>query len=162
MDTISKEERSLVMSRIRSKDTKPELMIRSWLHKRGFRFRLHSESIPGHPDVVMKKHKTIIEVRGCFWHHHEGCDEARVPKSNVRFWKEKLKRNMARDTKNEILWRDAGWNVVVVWACELKPKRREETLRRVERMILAGAGEYPETRSDIAIAAEAGTKYDVS
>lgn len=110
MDTISKEEGSRVMSRIRSKDTKPELVARSWLHRRGF--RLHSKSIPGHPDVALKKHRAIVEARCCFWHYHEGCAEARVPKSNVRFWKEKLKRNVARDAKNEDLWRDAGWNVL--------------------------------------------------
>ena len=157
MDTVSKEKRSQIMGRIRSKDTKPELAVRSWLHMRGFRFRLHSKALPGHPDVVLRKHMAIVEVRGCFWHHHEGCAEASVPKSNRRFWKDKLRRNMERDAENERQWREAGWNVIVVWGCELRHAKFEETMREVERRILAGTG-----FADATIAAEAAAAYDAT
>lgn len=155
MDTISKEDRSRIMSRIRSKDTGPELAVRSWLHTRGFRFRLHSRALPGHPDVVLRKHMAIVEIRGCFWHHHAGCAEATTPKSNKRFWNEKLKRNMKRDAINERLWSEAGWNVIIVWGCELHPLRLEGTMRNVERLILAGSSEYA------ALVAEPAVVYDV-
>ena len=138
MDTLTPEHRSWVMSRIRSKDTKPEKIVRSWLHRNGYRFRLHVKSLPGHPDIVLPKYRTLIEVRGCFWHRHKGCATATSPKSNIGFWRAKFRRNVTRDRRHEAQWAELGWNTVVVWECGLVPARREETLRTV--------GEFLESR----------------
>ena len=120
MDRISPEKRSWNMSQIRSNDTTPELMVRSFLHRHGFRFRLHVKKLPGHPDIVLQKYKTVIEVRGCFWHQHKGCKVAHVPGSNTSFWKKKFLRNIERDKKNEAALKKLGWRVLIVWQCELK------------------------------------------
>ena len=130
-DTISKERRSWTMSRIHSKDTKPELLVRKYLFSRGLRFRVNVSSLPGHPDIVLPKYRALIEVRGCFWHRHPGCATATSPKSHVRFWREKFKRNVARDKLHEKQWAEAGWRVFVVWECELKPFQREITLAKL-------------------------------
>lgn len=123
MDTVSREERSSIMSKVHSVDTKPEILVRSFLHRRGFRFRLHVKTLPGHPDIVLPKYKTVIEVRGCFWHHHARCKKAMTPLSNTKFWDEKFKRNVARDRKNERMIKKLGWHLIVVWECEITPKR---------------------------------------
>ena len=102
MDRLNKERRSWNMSRIRSQDTKPELLIRSFLYQRGFRFRLHEKGLPGSPDIVLPKYRTVIEIRGCFWHRHPGCKVATTPSSNVEFWNTKFEQNVARDKKNEV------------------------------------------------------------
>ena len=124
LDTISKEHRSWNMSRIRSNDTTPELAVRSFLFRHGFRFRLHVKSLPGHPDIVLPKYKTVIEVRGCFWHRHPGCRQATTPSTNAEFWQEKFKRNVERDRNTEKLLKELGWNLIVVWECELKNDER--------------------------------------
>ena len=108
------------MSRIRSNDTKPELVVRSFLFRHGFRFRLHVKNLPGHPDIVLPKYKTVIEVRGCFWHRHPGCRQATTPSSNVEFWQEKFSRNIERDKKTEKQLKELGWHLIVIWECELK------------------------------------------
>ena len=108
------------MSRIRSIDTKPEMIVRSFLHHNGFRFRLHVKCLPGHPDIVLRKYKTIIEVRGCFWHQHKRCKIAHLPASNTSFWKKKFLRNIERDKKNEAALKDLGWRVIIVWECKIK------------------------------------------
>lgn len=100
MDVFSKKKRSEVMSRIRSRDTKPELIVRSWLHRQGFRFRLHDKSLPGTPDIVLKKYKTVIFVHGCFWHQHKDCKYAAMPKTRRDFWRIKLAANVSRDRRN--------------------------------------------------------------
>lgn len=120
MDRISPEKRSWNMSHIRSNDTTPELMVRSFLFRHGFRFRLHVKKLPGHPDIVLPKYKTVIEVRGCFWHQHKGCNIAHLPSSNATFWKKKFLRNIERDKKNEAALKKLGWNLIIVWQCELK------------------------------------------
>ena len=120
MDRISPEKRSWNMSQIRSNDTTPELMVRSFLHRHGFRFRLHVKKLPGHPDIVLPKYKTVIEVRGCFWHQHKGCKVAHVPASNTSFWKKKFLRNIERDKKNEVALKKLGWHVIIVWECKIK------------------------------------------
>ena len=125
MDTISKEKRSEVMSHIRSKDTKPEMVVRRHLHALGFRYRLHSPKLPGHPDIVLPKWRTVIFVNGCFWHRHEGCKTATMPKSNVEFWKAKFDRNVARDKKEHATLEVAGWHVIVLWECEVKKRLPE-------------------------------------
>lgn len=122
MDTLTPEHRSWVMSRIHGVDTKPEMIVRSFLHRNGFRFRLHVKSLPGHPDIVLPKYKTVIEIRGCFWHRHPGCKVATTPKSNIEFWEEKFKLNVMRDQKNEVLLRELGWKEIILWECEIKSK----------------------------------------
>jgi DNA mismatch endonuclease (patch repair protein) len=118
MDNISEERRSWNMSRIRSKDTSPEIRVRSFLHRSGFRFRLHANSLPGSPDIVLPKYRTIIFVHGCFWHRHAGCKFAYTPKSRVEFWKSKFKQNVERDKAIKKLLKNLGWNVLTIWECE--------------------------------------------
>ena len=108
------------MSRIGGKDTKPEKMVRSLLHQMGFRFRLHRRDLPGTPDIVMKRHKMVVFVHGCFWHCHEGCSDSGIPKTNTDFWTAKLKGNVERDKKNEKTLEKLGWRVLKIWECETK------------------------------------------
>jgi DNA mismatch endonuclease (patch repair protein) len=119
MDTVSIEFRSALMSRIRSKDTKPELVVRSLLHRLGFRFRLHRKDLPGRPDIVLPKHKKVILVHGCFWHGHT-CRLASKPKSNSGYWSAKIDANKARDQRNAELLRQAGWGVLELWECDIR------------------------------------------
>ena len=107
------------MSRIKSKDTTPERIVRSFLHRNGFRFRLHVKDLPGKPDIVLPKYKTVIEVRGCYWHRHEGCKDATTPSTNTEFWQKKFAENVARDKRTEHELKKLGWNVIVVWECEI-------------------------------------------
>ena len=118
MDHLTPEKRSWNMSRIKSKDTTPERIVRSFLHRNGFRFRLHVKDLPGKPDIVLPKYKTVIEVRGCFWHRHPGCKSATNPSSNVDFWQKKFAANVSRDERTEQELKKLGWNVIVVWECE--------------------------------------------
>ena len=120
VDSISPKHRSWNMSRIRSKNTNPEMIVRSMLHQMGFRFRLHRKDLPGKPDIVLPKYKTVVEVRGCYWHRHDGCKFAYTPKSNTEFWQEKFRRNVERDHMNEEKLKELGWKVIVIWECEVK------------------------------------------
>lgn len=120
MDGLTPERRSWNMSRIRSKDTKIEVKVRQYLFSKGFRFRKNDKRFPGKPDVVLPKYKTVIFVNGCFWHMHEGCKQARLPKTNVEFWKEKMERNAANDKLHQEQLCGMGWRVIVLWECELK------------------------------------------
>ena len=120
MDHLTPEKRSWNMSRIKSKDTTPERIVRSFLHRNGFRFRLHVKDLPGKPDIVLPKYKTVIEVRGCFWHRHEGCKDATTPSTNAVFWQKKFAENVARDKRTKQDLKSLGWNVIVVWECEVK------------------------------------------
>lgn len=119
-DSISPEHRSWNMSRIRGKDTKIEVMVRKYLFSKGYRFRKNDKRYPGKPDVVLPKYHTVIFVNGCFWHHHEGCKNATMPKTRTDFWKEKLGKNVANDRKHIRLLEEAGWNVITLWECELE------------------------------------------
>ena len=119
-DTLSEERRSWNMAQIRGKDTAPEKVVRSLLHALGFRFRLHRQDLPGKPDIVLPKHKSVIMVHGCFWHRHPGCKYAYDPKSRVEFWQEKFRRNVERDGEVRAALRNMGWKVIVVWECELR------------------------------------------
>ena len=132
VDTISEERRSWNMSRIRSKNTKPELVVRSLLHGMGFRFRLHVKDLPGKPDIVLPKYKTVIFVHGCFWHRHQGCKEATTPKTRTDWWLEKLHRNVARDQEAIAALSSHGIKVVVVWECETKNSNLEELINRLK------------------------------
>jgi len=120
VDTIDKEHRSWNMSRIKSEDTAPEMALRSFLHRAGFRYRIHVKTLPGKPDIVLPKYKTVIEVRGCFWHRHPGCKEATTPSTHIEFWQKKFDGNVARDKKTEAELTALGWNYIAVWECELK------------------------------------------
>jgi len=125
-DIWSKEKRSAVMANIRGKNTKPEILLRSYLFKSGFRFRIHPKELPGKPDIVLPKYKTAIFVHGCFWHYHQGCREGRVPNTNSKFWLDKLSKNVERDAKSEKLLKSLGWKVIIIWECDIE-KRIEET-----------------------------------
>lgn len=107
------------MSQVRGKDTKPELVVRSFLHRNGFRFRLHVKSLPGTPDVVLPKYKTVIDIRGCFWHRHPGCKKTTTPSTHVDFWQKKFTDNIARDQRIEAELRRLGWHIIVIWECEV-------------------------------------------
>lgn len=121
VDNISKEERSRVMRLVKQKNTKPEMIVRSFLHRNGLRYRLHDRSLPGKPDLVFRKYKTIVFVNGCFWHGHKSisCRFARIPKSNIEFWVNKISANSKNDAKNFKLLKRLGWQVLVIWECQL-------------------------------------------
>ena len=118
------------MSRIKSKDTTPERIVRSFLHRNGFRFRLHVKDLPGKPDIVLPKYKTIIEVRGCYWHRHEGCKDATTPSTNAVFWQKKFAENVARDQRTEKELKALEWNVIILWECEVSDDEYMNTLLR--------------------------------
>jgi DNA mismatch endonuclease (patch repair protein) len=127
-DIISPKQRSAIMARIRSKDTRPELLVRKIVFSLGYRYRLHVRQIPGCPDLVFRPRQKVIFVHGCFWHHHAGCPFAHIPKSRVDFWKPKLQRNQERDKENERALAQAGWMVLTVWECQLKNTRALEKI----------------------------------
>ena len=130
MDVHSKEIRSYNMSRIKNKNTKPEEIVRKFLFSKGFRYRKNDKRLPGHPDIVLPKYKTVIFVNGCFWHGHEGCKYFVWPKSNEEFWRKKIGSNIERDEKNVNTLKQLGWNVLTVWECELK-NVQTETLNNI-------------------------------
>lgn len=120
MDTLTPAQRSERMARIRGRDTKPELIVRRLLHSRGFRYRLHDRKLPGTPDLVFPRRKKVIFVHGCFWHRHQGCSLARMPKSRLDFWAPKLEGNQARDKLKLAALTEQGWDAIIVWECELR------------------------------------------
>ena len=134
-DVHDKKTRSYNMSRIKGKDTKPEVMVRKYLFSRGFRYRKNDRRFPGTPDIVLPKYKTCIFVNGCFWHGHENCRYFVVPKTNTDFWMNKINRNIERDKENFDALRQTGWNVIVVWECQLKKDRRESTFTELVSVI---------------------------
>ena len=119
------------MSRIHSTNTKPEEYVRKFLFSEGFRYRKNDKRYPGSPDIVLPKYKTIVFVHGCFWHLHEGCKYAVMPKSNVEFWEKKLYGNRERDERNRKELEEMGWTVITVWECQLKKDKREQTLEEL-------------------------------
>jgi DNA mismatch endonuclease, patch repair protein len=124
LDTFTPEKRSNIMRLVRSKDTKPEMRVRSLLHCLGFRFRLHRKDLPGNPDIVLPKHSSVIFVHGCFWHRHIGCQEASMPATRQYYWIPKFERTVERDKRNQEELKTLGWNVIVLWECELKDLNR--------------------------------------
>ena len=135
------------MSRVRAKDTKPEMVVRRLAHRMGYRYRLHGARLPGRPDLVFPGRKKVVFVHGCFWHRHEGCKLARLPKSRLDFWVPKLEANRLRDVANQARLREAGWSVLVIWECELKD---QEGLARRLRDFLGekGTGKQREQDAD--------------
>jgi DNA mismatch endonuclease (patch repair protein) len=127
-DVHSKETRSYNMSRIKGKNTKPEILVRKFLFSQGLRYRLYSKKLPGKPDIVLPRYKTVIFVNGCFWHGHEGCRYFVVPKTRTDFWLNKINLNIQNDNKISSLLENMGWQVITVWECELKKEKRESTL----------------------------------
>ena len=131
MDVHDKETRSYNMSQIKGKNTKPEIIVRKYLFSKGFRYRINVKSLPGSPDIVLKKYNTAIFINGCFWHGHEGCKYFVWPKTRKEFWKEKIQSNIQRDNKNIALLKDEGWNVITIWECELKKDKVQSTLENL-------------------------------
>ncbi len=135
MDTMTREQRRGCMQAIKGRDTLPEIIVRRWLYAQGYRFRVCDKRIVGHPDVVLPRLKTLIEIRGCFWHQHgwswdgrklvqtEACPQATSPKSNRAFWNAKFCNNVRRDQEHERIWRESGWNVIIIWECALKTEQ---------------------------------------
>lgn len=133
-DVHSAAVRSYNMSRIRSGNTKPEILVRKYLFSQGFRYRLHEKSLPGKPDIVLKKYNTVIFVHGCFWHAHEGCRYFVVPKTRTEWWTNKLEGNIQKDKRNISQLKKAGWKVIIIWECKLK-KNSEDTLKKITEQI---------------------------
>lgn len=130
-DRVTKEQRSKNMAAVKAKDTKPEKIVRSFLHAHGFRYSLFSKKIPGKPDMVLRKYKTLIFVNGCFWHGHD-CKKGTLPKTNPEFWKEKIDGNKERDRKNKIELKKLGWNVIIVWECQISEEYLTELCGRIK------------------------------
>lgn len=117
-DTLTKSERSAVMRRIRSKNTGPEMIVRSCVHRLGYRFRLHDRRLPGSPDIVLRRLRMVVFVHGCFWHRHQGCQNCSTPRTRVKFWTAKFKANRARDARARVALASEGWRIITVWECE--------------------------------------------
>lgn len=133
-DTFTQSQRSEIMRQVAGKNTKPELVVRSLLHRQGFRFRLHRKDLPGKPDVVLPKWKAAVFVHGCFWHRHPRCKRASMPADNAEYWLAKFGRNIARDKASRKALEKMGWRVIIVWECELK--RLDELGERLQREII--------------------------
>lgn len=134
-DIKTKEARSYNMSQIKGKNTKPEELVRKFLFSKGYRYRKNDKRLPGSPDIVLPKYKTVVFVNGCFWHGHTGCKYFVWPQSNAAFWKEKILRNIDRDNQNYCQLRESGWKVLLVWECELKSKQRDATFTELLKEI---------------------------
>ena len=133
-DRISKAHRSWNMSRVRSENTKPEKLLRSMLHRAGFRFRINVRDLPGKPDIVLRKYRVVIFVDGCFWHRHDGCKKASMPSTRQSFWKEKFQKTVERDKRQAEQLEKSGWKVIRVWECELE-NNAEQSVERIARYL---------------------------
>ncbi len=164
-DRISKEKRSWNMRQIKGRNTKPEILVRSVLHRAGYRFTVNgpkNKALPGRPDIVLPKYKTVIFVHGCFWHRHENCKRAATPKSNKKFWLEKFERNVKRDEKNLKDLKNLGWNVITIWECELK--EQEKVIEIIEQQLNTKSSpdivEYKSDAEKLPVAAEKEINYE--
>lgn len=162
-DVMTPEQRSRCMAAIKGKDTKPEMIVRKYLFSRGLRYRVNNHKLPGSPDIVLKKYKTVVFIDGCFWHGHEGCKYYRLPKTNVDFWRHKIAMNIARDYANSVDLRLSGWKVIRVWECDIKTKvKREATLESLYQEIVGTehkSNTYESSPDADQIAAEPRTPY---
>ncbi|RJQ57757.1 MAG: DNA mismatch endonuclease Vsr [Desulfobacteraceae bacterium] len=125
-DNLTPDQRSYCMSNIKGKDTGPERIVRSLLHRMGYRFRLHRRDLPGNPDIVLPKYKIVVFVHGCFWHGHFGCVRAKKPSTNTSFWDDKIGKNIRRDIKNQKELENLGWSALVIWQCQIKKKDEQK------------------------------------
>ena len=135
-DVHDKKTRSYNMSRIRSQNTKPELLVRKFLHANGFRYSLNNKKLPGKPDIVLTKYKTIIFIHGCFWHGHANCKYFVIPKTRTKWWTDKINRNKANDEKAVRALKKDGWKIITLWECKLKPAKAEKTLSLLVKKFL--------------------------
>ena len=155
------------MSAIKGKDTKPELLVRKFLFSRGFRYRLNHPRLPGHPDIVLRKYRTVIFVNGCFWHGHQGCKYFVLPKTNVEFRNEKIERNRSRDVEEQHQLASMGWHCITIWECQLKPKVRQQTLESLvytlSHIFLEDrrVKPYQDTKENLPVAAETDIEYNI-
>ncbi len=163
-DVMTPEQRSRCMAAIKGKDTKPELIVRKYLFSRGLRFRVQVRKLPGTPDIVLSKYRTVILINGCFWHGHESCRYFRLPKSNVEFWRNKIQRNIARDARNESELKALGWRVIRIWECDIRTiSGRTEYLKKLYETIVSPLTSY-EDNADIArisLAADSEQIYNI-
>ena len=134
-DTLTKEQRLHCMSNIHSKNTKPEILVRKELFKKGFRYRINVSKLPGKPDIVLPKYKTAIFINGCFWHGHEGCRHFIIPKTNTDYWMSKIRNNQHRDKESVLKLQQAGWKVLTIWECELTTTKFPEIIQTIETII---------------------------
>lgn len=159
---MTAEQRHRCMAAIKGKDTKPEMIVRRYLHSLGFRYGLHNRKLPGKPDLVFRSFKTVLFIHGCFWHGHQGCRYYTLPKTNTDFWETKITRNRQRDVETEKTLREKGWNVLTIWECDLRDKKkREESLARLEerlKLLRDGRRGY-ETAEEMPMAAEPEAGY---
>lgn len=164
-DVMTPEQRSRCMAAVKGKDTKPEMIVRKYLFSRGLRYRVNNRKLPGSPDIVLKKYKTVVFIDGCFWHGHDGCKYFRLPKTNVDFWRHKIAMNIARDYANGVDLRLAGWRVIRVWECDIKTKaKQEETLDNLYKGIIGTehkSNAFESSPDADPIAAEPSASYDV-
>lgn len=132
---MTPEQRSNCMRRIRSKNTRPEILVRRFLFSHGFRYRIHAKTLPGTPDLTIVGLRTCIFINGCFWHGHQGCSLYKLPQTNISYWREKIKRNIERDHEALVALKAQGWHTVEIWECQLRPKEREQTLQGLLRTL---------------------------
>lgn len=135
MDRIDSQTRSRIMSRIKGRDTKPELAVRRYLHSRGLRYKLHDGTLPGRPDMVFKSRKVAVFIHGCFWHAHSGCPKAHIPESRREYWQNKLQKNVIRDSRSIRQLRAMGWHVFVIWECQIAERRLSQLYRQIVKLI---------------------------
>jgi DNA mismatch endonuclease (patch repair protein) len=147
-DVHTKEVRSYNMSRIRSKNTKPEMQLRKILFASNFRFRLHLKELPGKPDIILKKYNTVIFVHGCFWHGHENCRFFKIPKTRTEWWDNKIKKNKNLDMQHEFDLKELGWNIIIVYECQLKKDKLEKT---VQKLISTLRSNYEDSNNKITV-----------
>ena len=147
-DVVSRETRSRMMAGIRGRDTKPELLVRRELHRRGHRYRLHARKLPGRPDLALARYRAAIFIQGCFWHRHEGCRFTTTPKSNARFWADKFEQNVARDRRIIETLRSQGWRVATVWECALRRHGAAPVVDAIERW-LSGTSDVFDVGEDL-------------
>lgn len=127
--------RSQIMAMIKGKNTKPEILVRKYLFSHKIRYRINDKRLPGTPDIVLPKFKTVIFINGCFWHGHTNCKISHIPKTNTEYWANKIDRNKSRDINNKIILTNLGWNVITIWECQLKKEIRENTLQQLETQL---------------------------
>lgn len=135
-DVHNKETRSYNMSRIKAQDTKPELLVRKYLHGRGLRYSLYNKNLPGKPDLCFKKHMKVLFINGCFWHGHEDCNYYKLPATRTKWWKDKIEATIKRDIKKMEELKALGWKSLILWECDLKPQKREQTLNKIYLSII--------------------------